>query len=365
MTDVAVVGGGVIGLACAWRAAQRGFAVTVVDPAPGSGASHAAAGMLCPVTEVHYGEEPLLALTLESARRWPDFAAEVTDASGIDVGYRTEGTLAVAFDDDDLRALDQLLRFQQSLGLAVERLRSRECRSLEPRLSPRVRGGVVCRGDHQVDNRRLVAALLVACERLGVDVLRRRGASLTEDGVVLGDGAVVAAERVVLAAGCWSTALADEVPVRPVKGQIVRLGFDPADPPLVRNVRGLAEGRSVYLVPRAGGELVVGATVEELGFDATVTAGAVLELLQAASDLVPGVSELRVVETHAGLRPGTPDNAPIIGPSRQSPRTIYATGHYRNGILLAPVTADAVGALLADGALIPEVALFGVGRFQR
>jgi len=365
MTDVAVVGGGVIGLACAWRATQRGLAVTVVDPAPGSGASHAAAGMLCPVTEVHYGEEPLLALTLDSARRWPSFAAEITHESGIDVGYRTEGTLAVALDDDDVRALDELLRFQQSLGLTVDRLRSRECRSLEPQLSPRVCGGAVFHGDHQVDNRRLVTALLVACERRGVDLVRCPATSVTADGVVLGDGSVVPAGRVVLAAGCWSAALADEVPVRPVKGQILRLGFDPADPPLVRNLRGLADGRPVYLVPRAHGELVVGATVEELGFDTTVTAGAVHELLRAASDLVPGISELRLVETHAGLRPGTPDNAPVIGPSRHDPRTIYATGHYRNGILLAPVTADAVGALLVDGASVPEVAPFGVGRFER
>lgn len=365
MTDVAVVGGGAIGLACAWRLAQRGSSVTVVDPAPGSGASHAAAGMLCPVTEAHYGEEPLLALTLTSAGRWPEFAAELSDESGIDVGYRAEGTLAVAFDDDDVRALDGLLRFQQSLGLPADRLGSRECRSLEPRLSPRIRGGARFAGDHQVDNRRVVAALLVACERRGVGTVRRSAARLAGGGVVLDDGTVVAAGRVVVAVGCWSASLADEVPVRPVKGQIVRLAFDPADPPLAHNVRGLAGGRSVYLVPRADGELVVGATVEELGFDTTVTAGAVQELLRAAADLLPGVSELRLVETHAGLRPGTPDNAPIIGPSPGDERVVYATGHFRNGILLTPVTADAVASLVVDGVLTPEVAPFGVGRFQR
>jgi hypothetical protein len=173
VTDVTVVGGGIIGLACAWRTAQRGASVVVRDPRPATGASHAAAGMLCPVTEVHYGEQPLLALNLESARRWSSFAAELGEASGIDVGYRAEGTVAVAFDDDDLRALDELLRFQQALGLDVERLRARECRSLEPQLSPRVRGGVLVAGDHQVDNRRVLAALLVACERAGVRVEHR------------------------------------------------------------------------------------------------------------------------------------------------------------------------------------------------
>lgn len=354
MTDVAVIGGGVIGLACAWRAAQRGASVMVLDPAPGSGASHAAAGMLCPVTEVHYGEQPLLALNLASAQLWPSFAAELGgEAGGIDVGYRPEGTIAVAFDDDDLRALEELLRFQRTLGLEVERLPSRDCRSLEPQLSPRVRGGILVNGDHQVDNRRVVAALLVACERAGVRFERRAVDSV----------AGVAAGSVVLAAGCWSASLA-EVPVRPVKGQILRLAFDPACAPLRRNVRGLAAGRAVYLVPRATGELVVGATVEEQGFDTAVTAGAVHDLLRAAIDLVPGVAELEVVESRAGLRPGTPDNAPVIGRSTSDPRVILATGHHRNGILLAPVTADAVAAMLA-GEAAPTVAAFGVERFVR
>ena len=358
MTDVAVVGGGTIGLACAWRAAQQGSSVVVLDPAPGSGASHAAAGMLCPVTEVHYGEEPLLALTMESARRWPAFAAEVVEASGVDIGHRTDGTLLVAFDDDDLRALDELLRFQQSLGLDVQRLRSRECRTLEPQLSPRVRGGVFVAGDHQVDNRRLVAALLEACTRVGVQFEARPVESLAAD------PAVTTADRVVLAAGCWSSSL-DGVPVRPVKGQILRLRFDPNDPPLTRNVRGFAEGRSVYLVPRADGELVVGATMEELGYDTVVTAGAVHDLLRAATDLVPGVSELELSETYAGLRPGTPDNAPIIGVSSGDPRVVHATGHHRNGILLTPVTADSVAAILAGRGVPAVVAPFGVERFTR
>lgn len=355
--DLVVIGGGVIGLACAWRAASRHWSVTVVDPAPGSGASHAAAGMLCPVTEVRYGEEPLLALALKSARRWPAFAAQLFEATGIDVGYRTDGTLAVAFDDDDLVALDELGRFQASLGLQVERLRARECRVLEPQLSPRVRGGFHVPGDHQVDSRRLLAALVAACQRTGVRVEQRRVASMQDD-------TVRRADRVVLAAGCWSSSLNDEVPVRPVKGQILRLRFDPTEPPLAHTVRAVVQGRSVYLVPRADGELVVGATVEEQGFDTTVTAGAVRGLLDAAIEVVPGAQDLELVESIAGLRPGTPDNAPIVGPSARDSRVIHASGHYRNGVLLTPVTADAVAAFLADGIVPPVVAPFGLGRFR-
>lgn len=372
-SDVVVIGGGVIGVACAWRLAQRGASVTVVDPAPGSGASHAAAGMLAPVTEVHYGEEPLLGLNVESAGRWPGFAAELTEASGVDVGYRAGGTLAVAFDDDDLRALEELRRFQESLGLGVERLRARECRAREPWLSPRVRGGVLAEGDHQVDNRSLVRALIVSAERAGVVFVHERATRLR----VVADRAVgvttvdqfVSSGVVVLAAGSWSAGL-DGVPpdaappVRPVKGQILRLLFDPAAPPLTGNVRGLAAGRAVYLVPRANGELVVGATVEELGFDTTVTAGAVHDLLRAAIDLVPGVGELELVESVAGLRPGTPDNAPIIGLTALE-GLVAATGHYRNGILLTPVTADSITSVVVDGVALPVAAPFGPGRFQR
>lgn len=370
-SDVVVIGGGIIGLASAWRLAQRSLSVTLVDPAPGSGASHAAAGMLAPVGEVHYGEEPLLALTLAAAHRWPAFAAALTEASGIDVGYRTDGTLTVAYDDDDLAAVEELRRFQASLGLGVQRLRAAACRDREPSLSPRLRGGVLVDGDHQVDNRAVVRALLAAAERAGVVVVREPATGLS---IVAGraagirtPGRALPAGTVVLAAGCWSATLAgippDVVPpVRPVKGHILRLHGDPAAPLLAASVRGLVAGRSVYLVPRLGGELVVGASVEELGFDTTVRAGPVLALLDAATALVPGMGELELVEATAGLRPGTPDNAPIIGPSALD-GLVVATGHYRNGVLLAPVTADAVAGMVADGATPPAVAAFAPGRF--
>jgi len=363
-----VVGGGVIGLAIAWRAAGAGMAVTVVDPAPGRGASWAAAGMLAPVTEVHYGERPLLALNLAAAARWPAFAAEVSEAAGRRVGYRPGGTLAVARDADDNAALEALYRFQLRCGLEVERLRSRECRQLEPGLAPGIRGGVLAPGDHQVDNRALTQALLAACRRAGVRLVEGRVAELALEGervagVVLATGERLAAGVVVLAAGCWSGrvgGVAAEAlpPVRPVKGQLLYLR-GPAEAPLCsRNVRGL----EVYVVPRGDGRVVVGATVEEQGFDTRVTAGAVHDLLRAALELLPDVAELELAETVVGLRPGSPDNAPMLGPAGPD-GLVVATGHYRNGILLTPVTADAIAELLATGRVPDLIAPFDPGRF--
>jgi glycine oxidase len=366
--DVVVVGGGVIGLGIAWRAAQAGITVTVVDQAPGRGASWAAAGMLAPVTEVHYGEQPLLRLNLDAAASWPAFAAELEAASGRGIGYRRCGTLTVARDADDNAALDDLYRFQLRCGLQVERLRSRDCRRLEPGLAPGVRGGVLAAGDHQVDNRALVQALLTACRRAGVALLAGRAAELLVDGervvgVRLADGERLAGGTVVLAAGCWSGGLrglaAGLLPrVRPVKGQLLHLRGPASEPLCQRNLRGL----EVYVVPRADGRVVVGATVEEQGFDTRVTAGAVHDLLRAALEVLPDVAELELVETVAGLRPGSPDNAPLLGPAGQD-GLVVATGHYRNGILLTPVTAAAVAELLATGKTPEAIAPFSPGRF--
>ena len=368
--DLAVVGGGVIGLAVAWRAASAGLRVTVVDPAPGGGASWAAAGMLAPVTEVHYGEQALLRLNLAAAARWPGFAAELEEAAGRPVGYLACGTLSVARDPDDLAVIDDLYRFQQGLGLEVERLRSRECRSLEPGLAPGVRGGVLVPGDHQVDNRALVGALLAAAARAGV-VLRpatARGLRVAGGrvrGLVLDGGEALAAGTVVLAAGGWSGALdgldpALLPPVRPVKGQLLHLRGPASEPLARRNVRGL----EAYVVPRADGRVVVGATVEEQGFDQRVTAGAVHHLLRAAAELLPDVDELELTETAVGLRPGSPDNAPLLGETGLD-GLVVATGHYRNGILLTPVTAEAITELLLDGRTPEAIAPFSPRRFDR
>ncbi len=364
--DVVVAGGGLIGASVAWRAAALGLRVAVVDDAPGAGASLAAAGMLAPVSEAAYGEEELLAWSRESVARYPAFLAELAEASGRAVPLCTGGTLVVGFDDDDVRALDELHRFQRELGLAAERVTPREARRREPSLSPRVRGAVAVDGDLAVEPRALHAALLVAAERGDVSFVRARAAALLVEsgraaGLRLADGGEVRGETVVLALGPWSAALpgAPPVPVRPVKGQILRLAGEPL---LDGTVRARVRGRAVYLVPYGDGRLALGATVEEQGFDGRVTAGAVLDLLADAVEVVPGLTELELVETLARWRPGTPDNAPLVGPA-ELPGLVLATGHHRNGVLLTPVTADAVARLLATGALPPDAEAFSPARF--
>jgi glycine oxidase len=271
-SDVLVVGGGVIGLAVAWRSAQRGLSVTVLDPDPGRGANRVAAGMLAPVTELQYGEEALLRLGIASNQRYAAFAAELTGATGLDLGYRACGTLAVALDADDRAELRELHAFQQRLGLDAQWLTGRECRRLEPMLAPSVRGGLLVSGDHQVDGRRLGTALVAACAAVGVELYRSRAAELTvragrATGVLVEDGTLLTAGQTVLAAGSWSGELPGvpeqaRLPVRPVKGQILRLRMEShfGEPFLSRNVRALVRGGHLYLVPRANGELVVGAT---------------------------------------------------------------------------------------------------------
>jgi glycine oxidase len=367
-SDVLVVGGGIIGLVTAWRAAQRGLRTALADPAPGGGAAQVAAGMLAAVTELHYGEETLLALNVASAARYPAFAAELEEASGLGIGYRACGTLAVALDTDDRAHLRELHALQQRCGLESEWLTGRECRRLEPMLAPGVRGGLRVDGDHQVDPRRLAAALVVACERAGVvfhhDRVRRLSlAGGRAAGAVLADGTELAADQVVVAAGSLSGKLAD-IPVRPVKGQVLRLTVPAAYAPfLSRTVRAVVRGSHVYLVPRENGELVVGATSEELGWDTTVTAGGVYELLRDAHELVPGITELPLTETRAGLRPGSPDNAPLLGPT-EVPGLHLATGHFRNGVLLTPVTGDVMADLLVTGELPEEARPFTPRRFS-
>ncbi len=369
MTDVVIAGGGLIGLSVAWRSAQRGLSVTVVDDAPGSGASRAAAGMLAPVTEAAYGEEPLTRLGLASLHRYPGFVAELAQAGGVEVDLHTGGTLAVGFDEDDVRALNAMHSFQQELGLEVERLTGRESRRREPSLTPRVRGGVHVPGDHSVDPRALHRALLAAAAAAGVDMVRSRIEAVRAQagratGLQLAGGVEVAGDAVVLALGAWSAGLpgVPPLPVRPVKGQILRLRG--AAGLLAGTVRALVRGRQVYLVPYAGDGLVIGATVEDRGYDAAVTAGGVHDLLHDAIDVVPGVTELELVETLARWRPGTADNAPLLGPSAL-PGLVLATGHYRNGVLLTPVTGEAIAELLARGALPELAAPFTVDRFRR
>ncbi len=352
MMDLVVVGAGVIGLSCAWRAAAAGRTVTVLDPAPGSGASWVAGGMLAPVTEAWPGEEALLDLGVDSVRRWPDFAAELGAAAGRPAGLRTDGTLVVATGSGDRAELDSLAGYLAGLGRAVERLTGRELRRLEPALGPDVRGGLSVPDDLAVDNRVLLDALKAAAERVGARIVARRALAVLDDGSrvtgVRTDGADVPADVVLVCAGAYSAALHPALDglVRPVKGEILRLAHRAgAFPPPLRTVRALVDGRPVYAVPRDGGGLVIGATQAETGFDTDVTAGGVRDLLRDAERVLPCIAEYTLVETAAGLRPGSPDNLPLIGAVGPD-GLLVATGHHRNGILLAPVTADAVLVLL-------------------
>jgi glycine oxidase len=388
--DVLIIGGGVIGLSIAWRASQQGLTVIVADPSPGQGATHAAAGMLTPVSEAAYAERELFALGQESLRRYPEFTVELSDLTSMPTGFRQTGTLQVAYDHDDLAVLDELRRLQATFGVNVQQLTARECREAEPMLDPSVRGGLLAVGDGSVDPRLLAAALLAAAQSAGARLIRQRATGLLgktrgaipgppvtggrATGALLADGTAVTADQVVLAAGWQSADLAGlpgdaTPPVRPVKGQILRLRSTTATtaaglPPglLRRTVRGVVRGSSVYLVPRESGELVVGATQEELGADTTVTAGGLWQLLRDARSLVPGITELALGDVVAGLRPGTPDNAPLLGQSEQ-PGLVIATGHFRSGVLLAPVTADTVASFLVTGKPDPLWKAFGPGRF--
>jgi glycine oxidase len=371
---VAIIGAGVVGLGIAWRLAARGVAVSVFDRgAAGQGATHAAAGMLAACAEAEPGEEALVALGRDSQARWPAFAEELKQASGIDVELRREGTLVVALTSDDQARLFHHLEFQKKLDLPLEWISAAETRRREPHLAGKLAGAVFSPEDHQVDNRKLAAALSVAARAAGASVNEHTPvASISSqgrriDGVVLADGRKHAADVVVLAAGAWSRGIASSIPdlpprslppVRPIKGQMLALRMDPAAP-LINHV---IWGPGIYLVPRRDGRLIAGATVEEKGFDTTLTAGGLLTLLEAAWRAVPAIEELAIDEMWVGHRPGSRDDAPILGPGPLD-GLIYATGHHRNGILLAPVTADAIARLVLDGTLDPAIRPFGIERF--
>ena len=362
--DVAVVGAGVIGLAISWRAAQRGLRVVVLErDEPGAGASHVAAGMLAPVTEATVVERHVLPLALASAEAYPGFVAELERLSGVGVGYLPWSMLMVARDRDEAEALERELEVRRELGLSVQRLRPSQARALEPALAPALRLALEVAGDHAVDPRKLTAALLRAARSAGVEL--RSGTTVVglEHGVALASGERLQADQVVIAAGAWSDAIEGipddaRIPIHPVKGQIMRL-HDPAGPGLLSRVVRMS---SSYLVPRGDGRYVLGATMEERGFDTTVSAGAMFELLRDAAELVPGSAEFVVDEINAGLRPATSDNMPAIGPA-VVPGLHWAVGHYRQGVLLTPITAEIVVAGLTGERPPESAAAFSPSRF--
>jgi glycine oxidase len=366
---VVVIGAGVIGLGIAWRLAGRAT-VTVFDRGKaGSGATHAAAGMLAACCEAEPGEEALVALGRESQARWPAFAEEIKLATGIDVELRDEGTLLLALTADDQATIAHHLEFQRRLNLPLEWLSAAATRAREPHLAGKIAGALFSPEDHQVDNRKLVRALRIAAESVGATICEDRPVKEVivqggrAKGIALEDGTIAAADIVVLAAGAWSRGIGGvppdrRPPIRPVKGQMLALRMD-ASAPLLSHVL-WAPG--VYLVPRRDGRLIVGGTVEEKGFDDTITAGGMLTLLEAAWRAIPAIEELPIDEVWVGHRPGSRDDAPILGLGPLD-GLFYATGHHRNGILLAPVTADAMARLILDNIIDPAIRPFGLERF--
>ena len=395
--DVAVIGAGIVGLGIAWTAAQSGRTVTVVDPAPASGATFAAAGMLAPVSELHYQEEDLLELTLASAALYPAFV-EPLETDGAGAGYRMTRTITVGADAADRKALADLRQVQLKHALMVEPLTIREARSMEPMLGPQLSCAFNVEQDHQVDPRRLAgqleSAIAVRAAQEGWThnhSIRQNAVGLLHEnpadtgsrvtGVALMDGSTVNAGEVIVANGFAASQLNGlpgwlKLPLRPVYGDILRLRVpEHLRPLLTATVRGVVRGIPVYLVPRSDGTVVLGATSREDG-SAAVSAGGVHQLLRDAQVLVPAVAELELIEATARARPGTPDNAPLLGrASRGSGQSggdipggdisglIIATGFFRHGVLLTPIAAQLCLQLL-DGASDPRWRRFRPDRFS-
>ncbi len=368
ITDIAIIGGGVIGLSCAFEQARRGKSVTVLERhEAGFGASTVAAGMLTPSFEVELTPPELVELQLDSLRRYPQFVAGIEAAGGLACGYRDEGALWVSRHHDDELELDHLLQIQQDRGLPARRLTGREVRRIEPYVSPRAVGGLLVASDHQVDTRRLVPALRAACGAVGAQVLAQTGVRTVERGagsleltLERADGAsTLRAEQVLLAAGVWlEDGLLTPLPrigMRPIKGQIIHLQGQPLTNHVLRN-------RDVYLVPRADGRLLIGATEEEQGFDTNPTAGGALDLLRFAFEVLPGIYDLSLTEIDVGLRPAFSDHMPVLG-STTVEGVFMACGHYRGGILLAAATAHWMAEMMVSGRPPSALAPFSFERF--
>lgn len=365
--DVVVVGGGVIGCAVARHVARRGASVTVVERGrPGAEASWAAAGMLSPLAEAN-GPGPFLDLLLRARAGFPAIADALREETGADVGYRGDGTLYLALREDDEPELEHRFAWQHATGLAVERLSAEEARGLEPAISPAVRMALRFPGDHQVENRALSAALWAAAARagaafrLGSEVVRVLRDGDRVAGVELADGARIGAGVVVVAGGSWAGRLAGlprPVPVHPVHGQLLALE---SVPPLFRHV---VDSPRCYLVPRSEGRVIAGATAECVGFRKAVTPAGLRRLVDGALEVAPALAHAPIAESWAGLRPGTPDGLPILGPDPDVAGLLYATGHFRNGILLAPLTGQAIGDLALGKATDVDLAPFGIARFR-
>jgi glycine oxidase len=367
--DAVVIGGGVMGLSSAWSLADLGHDVLLLEQETvGSGASRAAAGMLAPYAEIEFHEDALLAFAEESQKLWPAFAEEVEQESSVDIEFDDTGTLLVALDPDTRSELERQYDYQKSRGAPVEWLSADACREREALLSPYISDGVYSPRDYQVSNRRTVDALATIAREKGVHIEEHAKVErlIVEHGNLVGvgcsDDSTFRAERVVIASGAWTSLLsgASNLPkmFRPVKGQMVALEM-----PDELSVQHVVRGPGTYLVPKADGSLVVGATSEERGFDASLTAGGLYELLRGAYEILPASYEFPVKETWTGFRPGSRDNGPLLGETDVNGLFVVA-GHYRNGIQQLPATYRAMRKVFAGGELPEWAAPFHCSRFH-
>ncbi len=371
--ELAVVGGGLAGLICAWRAADAGLDVVVCDSPRRPAAAMVAAGMIAPLGEASWGEDATLEAALAAAADWPEFARLLEAAAELAVPYRRCGALHVALDRDEAAELERRSEFHGRRGLASRRLLGSECRSIEPGLAPGVSAGISADQEAEVDPRALLAALAAAASSAGARIaaaeVSRIDAGAGRVRILTGDGRSFEAGRVAICAGAWAGAdgllpEAQRLPVRPLRGEVLRLRAPAGALPCER----IIVGERFYLVPRLSGEVVLGASTEERGFDLRVTAGGVHELLRECYRALPEIAELELVEAAAGLRPGSPDNAPIFGAlpgAEGAPGPLVAAGLHRHGILFAPLLARGFDALLAAEPLPLELDPFGPGRYLR
>lgn len=364
--DVAVIGAGVIGLSIAWRLARRGLDVAVFErAAAGAGASLAATGMLAAAAEHEPGGQEFLALALESQRQWPQFRLALEAQAGLAIDYRDCGTLVVALARDEVERLRFRYELHRRCGLATRWLNGGEVRALEPQLRPSVAAGLLCPDDHQVDPRRVMAALRAALLAAGGRLVEQCAVAALDIAGGRARGVVTAAgtcraPRIVVAAGAWSGAVAPAgvvIPVHPLRGQALAVTTAPGTA-LARMIW----TEQIHLAPKGDGRLIVGATVEECGFDDAVTAGGLYALLEGARRAFPAIEDMPIEAVWTGFRPSSIDDAPILGETPIA-GLVIATGHHRNGYLLAPATAHAIEALMLDGALPAVAQAFGLDRF--
>lgn len=372
--DVAIIGGGVIGCAIAWRLGQAGMRVVVIERGqPGREASWAAGGMLAPLAEADRADE-FFHLCVASRAMYADFARELRAATGLDIEYRTEGTLYLALTTDDEEELERRWQWQHDAGLNVKRLRADCVRRLEPNLNESLRWALHFPDDHQVDNRRMALALALAAQAAGAVLLEHTEATKLLTETVAGQRRITAinttrgeirTSQVVIAAGSWSSLLPDEQGnraarflVKPVRGQMIALGNSSLP------LRHVVYSRRGYVVPRLNGQVIAGSTSEKAGYDRNVTAGGIASIIERAIEIAPALKDQPIIETWAGLRPKGPDNLPVLGADERTGGLIYATAHYRNGILLTPITAGIISELLIGGGSSIDLTTFSVRRFS-